>query len=62
MNEQMREHLAALLQYVWDDEKRNFEACYPDDEPLDRTKHIFHHIDALQTWLEATCVTDANKS
>lgn len=42
------EALDALLSYLWDSERTDYEQCQPDD----KRKHIFRHLQTLSRWLQ----------
>lgn len=42
------EAIDALLSYLWESERTDYEQCPPDD----KHKHIFRHLQNLSRWLE----------
>lgn len=45
--EGIKEHIESIINYLWDDEERNFEEC---DRPKD---HIFNKLKSVRYWLES---------
>jgi hypothetical protein len=55
MEQRVREAIAALVDYSWTDEKRDY-AENPPDEP-GRGHHIFERLVEVDNWLNGTTYT-----
>jgi hypothetical protein len=52
----LRDDVQAIVDYNWEDEKRDYEDCEDEDnrwETNSRVGHIFETLQRLRKWLEA---------